>query len=146
MHFPKHLIVFFKESVPNISQIYYFSDSASAQYKNKNNFISICHHKTDFGMNAEWHFFATSQCKGPCDGVACTIKRLTARFSLQHPQILTPAQLCSWAEEHLLAIHLQYVSNSEVEQTRRHLKFKFDSTRTVVRTINILFSLFPTQL
>jgi hypothetical protein len=41
--FQKHLIEFLKENVPNISKLYYFSDGASAQYKNKNNFINLCH-------------------------------------------------------------------------------------------------------
>jgi hypothetical protein len=75
--------------------MYYFSDDASAQYKTKNNFINLCYHSTDFGMNAEWHFFATSHGKGQCDGVGGTIKCLAAYSSLQHHQILTPAQLYS---------------------------------------------------
>ena len=47
-------------------------------------------------MSAEWHFFATSHGKGPCDGVGGTVKRLAARASLQRPykdQIWTPHQL-----------------------------------------------------
>jgi hypothetical protein len=54
--FQKHLIAFLKENVPNISKICYFSDGASSQYKNKDNFINLlCHRNTDFGINAEWH-------------------------------------------------------------------------------------------
>jgi hypothetical protein len=105
--FQKHLIAFLKENVSNISNIYYFSDGATAQYKNKNNFINLCHHNTDFGINAEWHFFATSHSKGPCDGVGGTIKRLAAHSSLQHHQTLTLAQLYSWAKEHFPSIHVQ---------------------------------------
>jgi hypothetical protein len=98
--FKKHLIALLKENVPNISKVYYFSYGASAQYKNKNNFINLCHQNTDFGINAEWHFFATSHRKCPCDGVAGTIKRLAACSSLHHHQIWTPAQLYSQAKEH----------------------------------------------
>jgi hypothetical protein len=123
-----------KDNVPNISNIYYFSYGASAQYKNKNNFTHLCHHNTDFAINAEWHFFATSHGKGPCDGVGGTMKHLAARSSLQHHQILTPTQLYLWAKEHLPAILVQCVCNSGVEQTRHHLKFRFDSNRTVVGT------------
>jgi hypothetical protein len=123
-----------RENVPDISKMYNVSDGASAQYENKYNFINLCHHNTDFGINAEWHFFATSHGKGPCDGVGGTIKRLAARYSLQHHQILTPAQFYSWARDHLPSIHVQCVCNSEVEQTRHRLKFTFDSTRTVVGT------------
>jgi hypothetical protein len=51
--FQKHMMSFFKENVPNISKLHYFSDGASAQYKNKNNFINSCHQNTDFGINSE---------------------------------------------------------------------------------------------
>jgi hypothetical protein len=132
--FQKHLIAFFKENAANISKIYYFAYGASAQYKNKNSFINLCRYNTDFGVNAEWHFFATSHGKGSYDGVSGTIKRLSARSSLQHHQILTPAQPCSWAKEHLPSLHVQYCCNCEVEQTRHRLKFSFENTRTVVRT------------
>jgi hypothetical protein len=132
--FQKHLITFFKENVLNISNMYYFCYGVSAKYKSKNNFINLCHHNTDFGINAEWHFFVTSHGKGPCGGVGGTIKHLAACSSLQQHQILTAAQLYSWAKEHLPSIHLQYVCNSEVEQTRHYLKFRLDNTRTVVAT------------
>jgi hypothetical protein len=147
--FQKHLTAFLKENVPNTSKICYFSYGATAQYKNKNNFINLCHHNINFGINAEWHFFATSHGKGPvpCDGVGDTIKHLAARASLRHHQVPTPAQLYSWTREHFLSIHAQYVCNSDVEQTRHHLKFGLDNTRTVAGTLNImLFFLFPTQL
>ena len=64
--------------------------------KTAKNFINLCHREDDFGMPAEWHFFATSHGKGPCDGVGGTVKRLAAHASLQRPydkHILTPHQL-----------------------------------------------------
>jgi hypothetical protein len=56
--------------------IIYFSDGCAAQYKNRKNFLNLCNHDADFGLPAEWHFFATSHGKGPCDGVGGTVKRL----------------------------------------------------------------------
>jgi hypothetical protein len=132
--FQKHLIPLFKENVPDISKIYYFSYGASAQYKNKNNFINLCHHNADFGINAAWHFFATSRGRGPCGGVGGTFKHFAAHSSLQHHQVLTPAQLYSRAKEHLPSIHVQYVCNNEVEQIRHRLKLRFDNTRIAVGT------------
>jgi hypothetical protein len=49
---------------------------------------------------------------------------------------LIPAQLYSWAKEHFPSILVQHVCNSEVEETRHHLKFRFDNPRTVVGTHN----------
>ena len=77
-------------------KFFYASDGAASQYKNRKNFINLCHHEEDFGVAAEWHFSATSHGKGACDGVGGTVKRLAARTSLQRPydqQIMTPRQL-----------------------------------------------------
>ena len=38
-----------------------FSDGASSQYKHCKNFINLCHHNSDHGLQAEWNFFAFSQ-------------------------------------------------------------------------------------
>ncbi|ESO09020.1 hypothetical protein HELRODRAFT_168952 [Helobdella robusta] len=35
----------------------------------------------DFGLKAEWHFFATSHGKSPCDGIGGTTKRLVASIN-----------------------------------------------------------------
>ena len=54
-------------------KIIYFSDGA-ASHKNRKNFINLCLHKDDFGISAEWYFYATSHGKGACDGVGGTVK------------------------------------------------------------------------
>ena len=75
-----------KTKIPGeINKLIYFSDGAASQYKNFKNFINLCHHEKDFDMKAEWHFFATSHGKVPCDGLGGTIKRLAAKASLQRP-------------------------------------------------------------
>ena len=56
----------------------------------------MCQHQKEFGLQAEWNFFATSHGKSPCDGLGGTIKRITARTSLQRPKehhILTPSDM-----------------------------------------------------
>ena len=85
-----HLI---KHDLPLINKVTYFSDGAASQYKNFKNFINLCHHELDHGIKAEWHFFASSHGKSPCDGIGGTTKRLVARASLQATetyQILSP--------------------------------------------------------
>ena len=64
-------------------KIFYFSDGAAAQYKNRKNFANLAYHEEDYGVPAEWHFFATSHGKGPCDGIGGTVKRLATKASLQ---------------------------------------------------------------
>ena len=109
--FQRSLTRFLKEKFGTLPQkIYYFSDGAASQYKNRKNFINLCFHEADFGVPAEWHFSATSHGKGACDGVGGTVKRLAARASLQRPyeqQIMTPRQLFEWAIENIPATVLQ---------------------------------------
>ena len=79
--FLKNFIRFLKEKFSSFPRkVYYFFDGAAEQYKNRKKFINLCHHKTDFGVPAEGHFFATSHGKGACGG---TVKRLATRASLQ---------------------------------------------------------------
>ena len=46
-------------SLFTISSVIYFSDGAASQCKNRKNLINLAFHEEDFGMAAEWHFFAS---------------------------------------------------------------------------------------
>jgi hypothetical protein len=68
---------------------------------------NLKYHFADFGLLAEWHFFATGHGKSPCDGVGGTIKRVIAKLSLQRPsenQILTAEQMFECAVDNLKGI------------------------------------------
>jgi hypothetical protein len=52
-------------------------------YKIRYNLHNMCHHNEDHGLDAQWHFFATSHGKGACDGIGGTVKRLITKSSLQ---------------------------------------------------------------
>ena len=67
-----------KTRYPFLKSISYFSDGSPGQYTNYKNLTTLLMHKKDFGMKAEWHFFATSQGKNVCNGVGRTIKRLVS--------------------------------------------------------------------
>jgi hypothetical protein len=91
----------------------YFSDGSAAQYKKRKNLLYITCHNEDFGVLAEWHFFATSHVKSACDGVVGTLKRLAARASLQQPyndQIMTPHQLYEWAQSSIHNLNFDFVA------------------------------------
>ena len=70
---------------PSVSKIHYFGDGYLEQYKSKFYFVNMHHHKEDFGMECEWHFFATAHGKSSCDGVYGMVKRATARASPKRP-------------------------------------------------------------
>lgn len=73
------LLPLLKDLIPTLKKVHYFSDGCAGQYKNRYNFINLCHHKNDFELDCEWNFFATSHGKGPCDGIGGTVKRRLPR-------------------------------------------------------------------
>ena len=136
--FQKKLIEFLKPILPfSLKKIIYFSDGAASQYKNRKNFINLCNHEADFGIQAEWHFSATSHGKGASDGVGGTVKHLAARANLQRPyeqQIMTPFQLFEWASESIPGTIFKYCSIEEYEELKHHLEKRFDNSRTIPGT------------
>ena len=90
-----------KGNYQHITKVKYFSDGCAAQYKNYKNFLNLCYHYSDFDLETEWTFFATSHGKSAIDGIGGKIKQLTARASLQrlyNNQILSAKavyQFCS---------------------------------------------------
>ena len=76
---------YIKDKYPYIEKIHYFSDGCAGQYTNFKNFVNLCHHKQDFGLDVLWTFFATSHGKSPCDGIGGFVKRHVAKRSLQRP-------------------------------------------------------------
>ena len=114
-----------------------FLNGAASQYKNRKNFINLANHEADFGMPADWHFFATSHRKGPCDGVGGTVKRLAARASLQRPfenQIQTPLQLFEWAKDNIKGVHFAYATSEEILETGKKLAQRFLTSKAIEGT------------
>ena len=72
-----------REHYPHITKFEYFTDGCAGQYKNYKNFLNLCLHAEDFGVQAVWNFFATCHGKGPCDGIGGTVKRLVRLESLR---------------------------------------------------------------
>lgn len=136
--FQRKLISFLKSDVlPSLKKIYYFSDGSAAQYKNRKNFINICNHNNDFGIETEWHFFATAHGKGTCDGLGGTVKRLAAKASLQRPyheQIMTPLQLFVWSEQNIPKIKFEYCTNEDYSEEESFLKYRLKEAETIKGT------------
>eukprot|EP00731_Ephydatia_muelleri_P027646 Em0019g519a len=136
--FQRKLIQFLTETFTNVpNKIVYFSDGCSAQYKNRKNFINLCHHLEDFNVPAEWHFFATSHGKTAADGVAGTLKRLATKASLQHPdgnQILNAKQLFDFAVREIKGISFCYVTSNEHREEADLLRDRFDRSITIPGT------------
>lgn len=125
----------------NINKIYFMSDGAASQYKNRKNFASLCKFKSKYGIEAEWHFFATSHGKGPCDAIGGTIKRMATRASLakerEHP-IKNARELYNWAnnrkEEELTKLSFSFATTEEYECMASHLNEQYNNAKIIQGT------------
>ncbi|KAL5484132.1 hypothetical protein EMCRGX_G020580 [Ephydatia muelleri] len=111
--------------------------SQKSQYKNCKKFTNLCYHAADFGVQAEWYFFATSHGKSAGDGAGGTLKRLATRASLQHlyqDHILTAEQLYQFAVSEIKGMYFGFATLSEHEQEAKVLEDRLKSSRTVPGT------------
>ena len=118
--FQRELVAFLQERLGVVIKIYYFSDGAAQQYKNRKMAFHLRNHFKEFGVGAEWHFFATSHGKGPCDGLAGAMERLATRESLQRvkdeERITTPFLLYEWAVEKFKGtVKVVYISQEAID-------------------------------
>ncbi|KAK4872006.1 hypothetical protein RN001_016130 [Aquatica leii] len=93
------------------------------------NFINLCQHDNDFGLIAEWNFFATSHGKNFCAGIGGTTRREVTRTSMQRPyneQILTPKDMFKYCAEKITGITYIFVSAQEIKQTEAELMKRFE--------------------
>lgn len=101
--------------------------------------MNLNYHKEDFGINAEWHFFATAHGKGPCDGVGGTVKRMAARASLQLPidaQITTSQGLYEWATKpnNLLKIDVIFSPEEDYTEAKKLLEMRYAKAKSITGT------------
>ena len=128
---------YLKDKFPSIRKVHYFTDGCAGQYKNKNNFINLCHHKEDFAVDAEWNFFATSHGKSACDSIGDTDKQLVTKASLQRPYtelILTADAIVNFYEVNIPGIKFFNVKSEEVSESPVTLQGRFLKARTVKGT------------
>ena len=137
--FQKALLKELRAKLPLLKKIHYFTDGCAGQYKNKFNFINLCHHSSDFNIDAEWNFFATSHGKGPCDGIGASVKRCTAKASLQRPilaQITTAKDMFEYcrSEINFPNIKMLFVSDEEIRISKQSLQERFALAVTIKGT------------
>ena len=125
-----------RQNHPQIKHIQYFTDGCGGQYKNFKNFLNLCHHEVDFGLTAEWNFFATSHGKGPCDGIGGTVKRLAYLESLRRTKtnyIITIDKMFEFCET-IKKVKFFLVRASEMDSVREGQNRRFNAGSTVPGT------------
>ena len=133
----KRLTSYIKTNLPRIEKLHYFSDGCGGQYKNYKNFMNLCLHFKDFRLKAEWIFFATSHGKSPCDGIGGTVKRTTAKASLQRAiddQILSVESMYEFCKAKMKDIAFVLIDIETMTDLREILSRRFKVANTVPGT------------
>lgn len=136
--FQNRLIELIKLKIPSVNKIYYFTDGAPQHFKNKKNFKNLCLHYKDFGINAEWHFFATAHGKGPCDGLGGMVKSQARKACLQfgsQRNILNASDFYEWGQSKFESVDFIYCSNDDYIKTSQVLEERFSNLRAVKGTL-----------
>lgn len=130
-------IAFLKTKIPQLQKVEYFTDGCAAQYKNRKSFYNLCHHKSDFGVQAVWSFFATSHGKSPCDGIGGTVKRSTAMESLRRPlsnQITNIVEMMKHCIQKLPSITFMDLQQEDLDSLRITLNDRFTEATAIKGT------------
>lgn len=131
------VLKYIKDNFPHITEIHYYTDGCAAQYKNKFNFINLCHHQEDFQMKAQWSYFATSHGKSACDGIGGTTKRLARKESIQKPldqQITTARTFFDFCNKSIEKVKFNFVGRDDIDLTRSSLQTRFKEVQTLPGT------------
>jgi hypothetical protein len=93
-----------RELLPKTTKlVFFFSDGASAHFKNNLNMLNLVNHKIDFDLDACWTFTATGHGKGAGDGIGAVLKS-TARRVTRASNILlsTPRDFYEFSQQQQL--------------------------------------------
>ncbi|KYM96833.1 hypothetical protein ALC62_12496 [Cyphomyrmex costatus] len=123
-----------KFGVKNVKKLFYFSDGAGSQYKNRFNFLNLLYHEKDFKIKAEWHFFATAHGKGACDGIGGCVKKNAYRASLQDKTIVSTEKLFEWASNYFKKINFDFCNLSQYKKHAKVLEKRFKEAKTISGT------------
>ncbi|XP_063241124.1 uncharacterized protein LOC134541539 [Bacillus rossius redtenbacheri] len=107
-----------KKHFPSIKYLFIFSDNCASQFKNKYTLSNICYTESDYGVNTEWNFFASSHGKGAVDGIGGTVKRFVwIGVKAKRIQVATAKDFHDYIDKNLKGITSVYISKEQVVQT-----------------------------
>ena len=117
--------------MPIVTEVDFFSNGCAKLQEY--DMLNLWRHEDDFGIDATWVLFATSHGKSPCDGIGGTVKRLTARASLQRSysdQILDVSSMLAFCKTNIPSIQFCYISIEKMKEVWLELKFALDQDCT----------------
>lgn len=122
---------FIKEKFDFISDVRYFSDGASSQFKNRKNMGLLLLHEEILGLSSSrWCFYCTSHGKNQADAIAGIIKRNVEDHSIRavyQKQIQKPKEMFKHVCENFPHIKSFFISKAECQVVASELESLFEN-------------------
>ncbi|KAJ4430728.1 hypothetical protein ANN_19319 [Periplaneta americana] len=100
---------------PGLKKLSIFSDGTASQFKNKFSLSLLCSMKTDFEIDVEWLFFATSHGKGAVDVIGGALKRrVWNAVKSRKRQVSNACEFHQCAKDEIKGTILFYIPKEEV--------------------------------
>lgn len=145
--FQSKLVQYIKDEFGN-KNIIFFTDGAPSHYKNRKSFLNLSMFKTDFGINAVWHFFATAHGKSPCDALGGAFKRNSKLYNMKNPvkPLISSMDLFDWAKK-IVNSKSHFIHCTKAEQTaiERRLNSRLNQNIRQVEGTQSFHSFAPTD-
>ena len=127
--------------IPALQRIHYWTDSPTAQYRNKTIFSLVSEHHEKFdGVFASWNYFEAGHGKGPCDGVGGTVKRLADDAVKRETAVIQDAHdFYAWASQEREDSDITYffVSKQDCALSAKQIDQKWSSVQTLKGTLKL---------
>ena len=129
-----------KQFVPDLKEVFYWTDSPTSQFRNKTIFHIISEHKEEYNCVASWNYFEAGHGKGPCDGVGGTVKRLADDYVKQNKVVIQDAaDFFAWGRDKQSESKIDYtfVSTDEYKLSKVSLQSRFEVIKPVQGTMKV---------
>lgn len=129
------VIAHMKVDLPfTIHKIIYFSDGCSGQYKNRYSMGNVLRHRKEYGIDAEWHFHATSHGKNKCDAIGGIVKSVAFRATKQQNtanQMTNSKELYDFLSVRMKSVTFDLVDEAELKLHNREQQHVFAKCRPI---------------
>ena len=118
---------------PSLVKVSIFSDGCAAQFKNRFTLSNICHSQSDWGVDVEWSFFASSHGKGAVDGVGATAKRMLWSAIMSRKAIINNSWECFeyLNSKQIKGMRIFFVAIADIDIHREKLQSRWELIRPI---------------
>jgi hypothetical protein len=128
-----------KNDNPGHTNIHFWTDSPTSQYRNKSIFDLVSCSEAKCGIRASWHYFECGHGKGPCDGIGGTTKRNADNAVKQRKAVIQDGRdFMAWvSSESASQIKYRYISSEDYENNRKYVENRLKEIKTVKGTMKL---------